>query len=104
MVDTPKFVKMILDIAGPTLKTLDFKYGCAVDMDYLASTCPKLEHLTFDHSNIINNSEAASRWTPETFLPKLNHFRTRNVFGKCLGSWSILIEKKSTLAHLSLQC
>ena len=103
-VDTPKFVKMILDIAGPTLKKLDFKYGCDVDMDYLASTCPTLEHLTFDATNVINDLVTASRWSPETFLPKLKHFRTRNTLRKCLEFWSAIIETKSTLAHLSLQC
>ncbi len=97
-------VKMISDIFGPTLKKLKF-YGCRIDMGYLASTSTKLEHLSLHHTTTINESEAAISWTPKTFLPNLTRFRNNYPFGNCLGPiWGALIEEKSTLTHLSLEC
>ncbi len=99
----PKFLKMVLDIFGPNVKKLALENVTNIDMVYLASICLNLEQLTFSWCRfIIEDSEASSRrWTPETFLPKLTHFRSDDC---CLGVWGCLIERKSTLAHLSLSC
>jgi len=80
----PVLLKMILDIFGPNLKKIEFKIGCTIDMEYLASVCTKLEQLTIDYSRVImvDSDEAASRWTPETFLPKLTHLVQT---GSCLN-------------------
>jgi len=93
---------MILDIFGSTLKKFEIWYGSGMDMNYLASTCKELEHLTFHYTGI-NNSENASSSTQENFLPKLTHFRMDR--GSCLGPiWGALIENKKELVRLSLDC
>jgi len=95
-------VKIVLDILGPNVKKLVLNNCADIDMAYLGSCCTKLERLTFyDCSFIMDYSKASSRHTPETFLPKLTHFESRDC---CLGVWGELIEKKSTLSHLSLEC
>jgi len=97
-----KVLKMVLDIFGSNVKKLFLTHCTNIDMAYFASICTKLEQLTFDNcSFIIDDSEAFSRWTQETFLPKLTLFRSAFC---CLGLWGNLIEKKSSLVHLSLQC
>jgi len=101
-IDNPKFVKIVLDIFGPNVKKLVMKHCANIDMAYLGSCCTKLEQLAFDScSFIMDGSKASSGHTPETFLPKLTHFESRCC---CLGVWGDVIEKKSTLRHLSLQC
>ncbi len=101
----PEFVMMVLNTVGPNLKKLVFtstyRRDYAINMDYLASICVNLEHLAFYGSaGFIMDPETASRWTPETFLPKLTHFQSH----QCLGIWSNLIKRKSTLVFLSLRC
>ena len=95
----------VLKIFGPQIKNLVFGVEFDVDMHYLASNCANLETIDFLDSKILD-SEAASRWTPETFLPKLKKVYRTSWSWKdgCLGVWGLLIEKKSTLAHLSLRC
>lgn len=106
----PKFLKMVLDSFGPNLKKIVFKrMDCNVDLAVLAPICTKLEHLSFhdDPARIIMDFAAASQWNPDTFLPKLTHFQIRHsrwFDHNCLGHWAVLIEKKSTLVHLSLDC
>ena len=98
----PKVLKMVLDVFGSNVKKLVLTYCTNIDMAHFASTCIKLEQVTFRWCSFINDdSEAFSRWTPETFLPKLTLFRSDFC---CLGLWGNLIEKKSSLVHLSLQC
>ena len=99
-----KIVKMILDIFGSPLKKLEFWCASEIDMNYLASTCSNLEQLRFDETGIIiDNSENASSWTQENFLPKLTHFRMDR--GNCLGPiWGGLIENKKKLVCLALKC
>jgi len=100
-----EFVMMVLDTFGPNLKKLMLSgIGWDVDMAHLASICTNLEHLTLFDARINHDFEAACGWTPDTFFPKLTHFQSNNSYSKCLGVWGVLIEKKSTLVHLSLQC
>ena len=97
-----KIAKMILDIFGSTLKKLEFWQCGEMDMNYLASTCEELEHLTFHYTGI-NHSVDASAWTQKTFLPKLTYFRMHR--GSCLGPiWGALIENKKELVCLTLDC
>ncbi len=100
-----EFVTMILDVYGRNLKKLTLSgISWDIDMAYLASICTNLEHLTLLDACINLDFEAACGWTPETFFPKLTHFQTNNSKSKCSGVWGVLIEKKSKLVHLSLQC
>ena len=103
----PEFLEMVFDTFGPTLKKLELT-SCGVDMGYLASTCTNLEHLSLRTVSFINDSAASGHWTQETFLPKLKFFLNRpgpNRFGSCLGQiWGSLMEKKSSLTHLDLEC
>ena len=104
VLNDPNFVKMVLEIFGPKIKNLFLNVGCDIDMNFVASNCTNLKNIAIHESNIMMDIEAAGRWTPETFFPKLkNVFRT-SPMDVCLGVWGLLIEKKSTLTHLSLRC
>ncbi len=48
--------------------------------------------------NIVPNDPI--NWTHETYLPALIELRTN----ACLGNWSPLLERKSTLTQLALNC
>ena len=97
----PKFVKLVVNIFGEVLTTLDL-YGCGpTDMGQLG-ICSKLEELSIVLSPInLEDVGAASCWTPETFLPSLTHFRT----DACLGVWApLMIERKCRLVDISIHC
>ncbi len=101
------FLKMVLDIFGPKLKKMELWNIRGIDMAYLASICTELDQLTLGNSSVekIESEAACKRWSPDTFLPKLMRFRTiNNLEFNCLGFWGLLIEKKPTLVHLSLDC
>lgn len=96
-------LKMALDTFGSNLKRLEAKNCYCFNMAYLASVCTKLERLSLLYWGIADSDDdtAATCWTPQTFLPLLTHFKMVN---GCLGVWAPLIEKKSTLVSLSLEC
>jgi len=88
-------------VFGANLTRLELIDVGPVDMSLLAP-CYKLEHLSIINKSIINSEDvnAASRWTPDTFLPMLKSFRIHT----CLGVWAPLIERKSKLVNLELIC
>ncbi len=98
---SPSFAKPILKVFGKNLTSLELK-SSKVDMELLGSYCAQLKHLTI-HSSSSDEEEVNSDttgWTPEDYLPLLTELRS-NV---CLGSWASLLERKSTLIHLQLNC
>ncbi len=97
-----KIMKPILVSFGSVLKTLGL-WGCnQVNLAHLAS-CVVLEDLTLIGSRIISSegSDPTSCWSPGTYLPSLTNL---TVCGYCLGLWAPLLEEKSTLYTLNLNC
>jgi len=88
-------------VFGPDLTRLNLMGVGPIDMSLLAP-CSKLEDLTIVASPINSKDvDAASRFTPDSFLPMLKYFNT----DACLGFWApLMIEKKSKLVELSLHC
>ena len=103
----PPLSKLILNLVETTLTSLRLENSLSrhpVDLDQLASCCIKLEKLSLVGCIILNaqDVDAAGRWNSDTFLPLLTKFKSdRNT---CLGVWSPLIEKKSKLVELELNC
>ena len=96
-----KFCKLVLSIFGEVLTTLNL-HGCGpIDMTLLGMF-RKLENLSIVLSPInLEDVDAASCWTPDTFLPCLTHFQT----DACLGVWArLMIERKCKLVDISIHC
>ena len=99
-------VKPILNVLGASLTSLslcNLVIRYPVDMAQLASCCTQLVKLSLFKCNIFNarDVDAAGRWTEDTFLPLLTSFKSVDT---CLGVWAPLIEKKSKLVELELNC
>jgi len=97
----PKFLKLVLNVFGEVLTTLDL-FGCGpIDMAQLGVR-RELENLSIVLSPInLHDADAASCWTPDTFLPSLTHFRN----DACLGVWArLMIERKCKLVDISINC
>ncbi len=97
----PEYVKPILKVFGPGLENLKAKFCSFFPMAYLLS-CPKLRSLSilFGFSRDDMKEYERSNVNPVTFLPQLESFETNF----CIGPWSTLIEQKSTLTRLILDC
>ena len=97
----PEYVKPILNAFGPTLKQLTFEQCCKINLADLAS-CSQLENLRILNSSLANpqENEAVLMDSKSSFLPLLKKFKS----GTCLGVYSRLFERKSTLTHLALGC
>jgi len=95
-------VTSILKVFGGELINLDFENGYEFNLQDLSSLCPKLESLLIsgDNCSLLDSSKTDPPLSPDTFLPNLKEFVSKI----CLGSWSHLIENKSTLTSLSLYC
>ncbi len=94
-----KFVKLILDVFGPTLKMLKLDSLNKMKLSDMAP-CSKLEELTIKRCH---NFEASypSNWTWANILPHLKSIKSEC----CLGNWAPLIERKlSSLNAAQLSC
>jgi len=102
------FIRPILNVFGPNLTSLHLNFDedrrNKLDMAWLGGSCTqlkKLSLLSFQHPPITMDTEHDPvGWGADTFLPLLTEFRT-NI---CLGKWSPLFERKSTLTLLELFC
>ncbi len=96
-----KYVELVLEVFGPALKSLTLS-GCKqIDMLLLGTCCVQLEHLSILEQSSIKREEIhPTDWNSDTFLPGLKSLRSHC----CLGVWGSLIERKSTLIDLHLDC
>jgi len=97
-----KIMKPILASFGSVLQALFISDCDQVNLAHLAS-CVVLDSLMLLDSTISSEgSDTISCWTPKTFLPSLTELVV--VCGPCLGLWAPLLEAKSTLVRLDLNC
>jgi len=94
-----KFVKLILDVFGPTLRKLELDFMKEVEMSHLAP-CSLLEELTIKRCRNMKASYPAN-WTWATFLPQLKSIKSEC----CLENWAPLFERKlGSLIAAQLSC
>ena len=97
----PECVEPVLKhFIGLTLKSLTLISCGQINLAFLES-CTQLEDLTIHRCSI--EPKAPTGWAEDkTFLPLLRKFENYEL---CLGSyWASLIERKSTIVHLTLDC
>ena len=96
-----QFMNPILAAFGSVLLTLSISDCDHVNLARLAS-CAVLVNLTLCSCTISSEgSDTICFWTPKTFLPSLTDLMVEN---SCLGLWAPLLEAKSTLVRLTLNC
>lgn len=95
-------VAPVLNVFGSTLVSLDLR-SCPLPIDLaLLASCNVLKDLYIYECTIISKgTDPTIRWTSETFLPSLESLVTESC---CLGVWAALLETKSTLDRLELEC
>ncbi len=98
----PRCLPPVLNVFGSALESLHLE-SCPSPIDLgLLTSCIALEDLSIFHCIVIcEGNDPSSRWTSETFLPSLNSLVT---YKCCLGVWASLLETKSTMMHLHLDC
>jgi len=99
----PNYVKVILNAFAPTLKHLTFKSCDGINLMDLIH-CRQLESLFILNcrvsSSLAETKVEPSRLNPSSFLPHLKSVKS----DICLGLWSSLLEGKSELTHVFLNC
>lgn len=99
----PNYVKVILNAFAPTLKHLTFKSCDGINLMDLIH-CRQLETLFIlncrGSSSLAETKVEPSRLNPSSFLPHLKSVKS----DICLGLWSSLLEGKSELTHVVLNC
>ena len=99
----PRCLPPVLNVFGSTLESLKLE-SCPTPIDLaLLAPCIALEDLSIFHCTVIceGKDPTSSRWTSDTFLPSLDSLVT---YRCCLAVWASLLETKSTLMHLDLDC
>jgi len=99
-----KYVEPILEVFGPGLKELQLDDCTQIDLQKLVR-CFQLQELFitgYAGSFLLakKNEKEHLLSNMETFLPALTFFQS----DICLGEWSCLFERKSTLVYLFLSC
>jgi len=95
------YVKLVLEVFGPALKSLMFRSCEEVDMLLLGTCCVQLEHLSiWEWSSVKHEDFHPTGLNSDTFLPCLKSLSSHC----CLGVCGSLIERKSTLIELDLKC
>ncbi len=93
----------ILDVFGPGLKELEFANCTQIDLQKLARFF-QLQELCImgSDSSLLakENEDEHLLLNTDTFLPALTCFQS----DICLGKWSFIFEKKSSLVHIFLSC
>lgn len=94
-----QFLELFLDKFGPHLTSLELLYSRKCEMALLAC-CTQLKYLKMRHCSFNLEANIPPDFKPDSYLPQLESVTADD----CLGRWATLIERKSTLVYVHLQC